>query len=157
MPSDLTESDVEEIVLSWFRELGYTILHGPEIGLGEAGAERSDYSDPLLLDRLKAALSRLNPSLPPETLDDAFRKLTRVEFPSLVQRNRHFHRLLTEGVPVEYRADGRIVPDTARIVDFDSSDRNDWVAVNQFTVVENHHNRRPDVGFHDLDPPVSRC
>ncbi len=145
MPPGLNESDVEEIVLSWFGDLGYEILHGPAIAPGESSSERSDYADPLLPDRLKSALSRLNPSLPPETLEDAFRKLTRSEFPSLVQRNRHFHRLLTEGVPVEYRSDGRIVHDTAKIVDFESPDKNEWVAVNQFTVVENRHTRRPDI------------
>ena len=145
MPPGLTESDVEDVVRSWFGDLGYSVLHGPAIALGESGTERSDYSDPLLPDRLKSALSRLNPSLPSEPLEDAFRRLTRVDSPSLVQRNRHFHRLLTEGVPVEYRSGDRIVHDTATIVDFESPDKNEWTAVNQFTVVENRHTRRPDI------------
>jgi type I restriction enzyme R subunit len=145
MSPGLTEDDFEQIVLSWFSDLGYSRLYGPHIAPGEPRAERSDYSDPLLSDRLKAALFRLNPSLPHETLEEAFRKLTRMDSPTLIQRNQQFQRFLVEGIPVEYRSEGRIVHDNARIVDFENPDNNDWVVVNQFTVVENHHNRRPDI------------
>ena len=145
MTPNLTESDVEEIVLGWFGELGYSVLHGPTIASGEPGAERYDYSDPLLPDRLKSALSRINPSLPPATLEDAFRKLSLLNSPSLIQQNRLFHKMLVEGIPVEYRSGDRIVHDSAKLVDWDNTENNDWVVVNQFTVVENHHNRRPDL------------
>jgi len=145
MPPDLTESDVENIVLSWLSDLGYVILQGSKIGPGESGAERYDYSDPLLPDRLKSALSRLNPSLPLETLEEAFRKLSRLDSPSLIQQNRLFHKILIEGVPVEYRSGDRITHDSAKLADWDNIENNDWVVVNQFTVVENHHNRRPDI------------
>ncbi|EQD25089.1 MAG: Type I site-specific deoxyribonuclease, HsdR family [Leptospirillum sp. Group IV 'UBA BS'] len=145
MPPDLTESDVENIVLSWLSDLGYSILQGSKIGPGESGAERYDYSDPLLPDRLKSALSRLNASLPLEILEEAFRKLSRLDSPSLIQQNRLFHKMLVEGIPVEYRSGGRIVHDSARLVDWDNPENNNCVVVNQFTVVENHHNRRPDI------------
>jgi len=96
--------------------------------------------------RLRDALARLNPDLPPEALDDAFRKLTRPEGATLEQRNRAVHRMLVDGVTVEYRRDdGSIAGAQARIVDFDGPENNDWLAVNQFTVVENRHTRRPDV------------
>ena len=88
---------------------------------------------------------RLNPTLPAEAIDDAFRKITRLEGATLDARNRTFHRLLVDGVTVEYRADGTIRGAQARLIDFDNPDNNDWLAVNQFTVVENKHNRRPDV------------
>jgi type I restriction enzyme R subunit len=100
----------------------------------------------VLQSRLRATLSRLNPSLPAEALDDAYRKLLRTEAPSLVDRNRAMHRHLVDGVPVEYRrGDGSIAGDQARVIDYDDPAQNDWVAVNQFTVVEGQHNRRPDV------------
>jgi len=141
----LTESDLENIVLGWFGELGYTILHGPEIAPETPQAERSSYSDPLLPARVHSALSRLNPHLPPEALEEAFRKLTRIDSPTLIQRNHAFHRFLVEGIPVEYRTRDRIVSDSARLFDLSNLDNNDWVVVNQLTVVEGHHNRRPDI------------
>jgi len=145
MAPRLTESVLEQIVLGWFSELGYSVLHGPDIAPGEPGSERTDYSNPLLPDRVKFSLSRLNPSLPLETLEEAFRKLSRIDSPSLIQQNRLFHKMLVEGIPVEYRLGDRIVHDSARLVDWDNTENNDWVVVNQFTVVENHHNRRPDL------------
>lgn len=238
----LTESVVEDATLAWLEGLGYTVLHGPEIAAGEPGAERSDpnYRDVILENRLRQALTRLNADLPHEALEDAFRKLTRVDAPSLIARNRAVHRMLADGVTVEYaRADlpaprpgrfftyaircdddsiyigqtdnlerrwyrhlsgiaaehtrkhrpvriehyeehssregavareqwlktghgrewlkreiaagrarqagGSIASAQVRILDFDTPDNNDWLAVNQFTVAEGQHTRRPDV------------
>jgi type I restriction enzyme R subunit len=142
------ESVVEEAAVAWLQGLGYAALHGPDIAAGEPGAERSDpnYRDVLLEARLRQVLVRLNPDLPPEALDDAYRKLTRVDAPSLVERNRAVHRFLIDGVPVEYRRkDGSIAGTQARVIDFDAPANNDWLAVNQFTVSEGQHTRRPDV------------
>jgi type I restriction enzyme R subunit len=126
--------------------LGYEILHGPEIAPGEPFAERQSYGDPLLPERLREALIQLNPDVPETALGEALRKITLADAPSLLQNNRTFHRMLVDGVPVEFTgADGCVVYDTARLVDFEDPDNNDWVAVNQFTVVEGHFNRRPDV------------
>ncbi len=146
--SAFTESVVEDAALVWLAALGYAVLHGPEIAEGEPAAERSDpnYRDVVLARRLRQALLLLNPDLPPEALEDAFRKLTRAEAPLLVERNRIVHRLLVDGVTVEYRrADGSIAGAQARVLDFETVENNDWVAVNQFTVAEGQHNRRPDV------------
>ena len=90
-------------------------------------------------------MAQLNPSIPAEALEEAVRKVLRAESPSLVQNNRAFHRILIDGVDVEYVSDGRVIYDKARLVDFDNPHNNDWVAVNQFTVVEGHYNRRPDI------------
>jgi type I restriction enzyme R subunit len=146
--SKLTESVVEAAALAWLESLGYAVLHGPEIAAGMPGAERSDpnYRDVVLERRLRQALMRLNPDLPTEALDDAFRKLTRTDAPSLIERNRAVHRMLVDGVTVEYRrADGSIAGAQARLLDFDMPDNNDWLAVNQFTVADGQHTRRPDV------------
>lgn len=146
--SKFTESDVEEAALEWLEGLGYTVLHGPEIAAGEPDAERDDsgYRDVILERRLRQALERLNPSLPQGAIDDAYRRITRLHAPSKVLRNHDWHKLLVDEVNVEYmRPDGRIAGAQVRMVDFDDPDNNDWVAVNQFTVVEGQCNRRPDV------------
>jgi type I restriction enzyme R subunit len=142
----LTESHVEEATLTWFHELGYTVLYGPDIAPGEEAAERKDYGEALLLQRLWDAVLRINESLPGPAIEDAIRKIGQMESPSLVQSNHAFHRMLIDGIDVEYqRPDGSIAGDKVRLVDFDDPGANDWLVVNQFTVVEDHVNRRPDV------------
>jgi type I restriction enzyme R subunit len=146
--SKFTESVVEDAALTWLENLGYAVLHGPEIAIGEPAAERADpnYRDVVLERRLRQALLRLNPDLPPEALEDAYRKLTKADAPSLIERNRTVHRMLVDGVTVEYRRkDGSIAGAQARALDFDDPDANDWLAVNQFTVADGQHTRRPDV------------
>jgi type I restriction enzyme, R subunit len=106
------ESVVEDAALAWLEALGYRVLHGPDIAVGMLAAERSDpnYRDVLLKRRLRQALVRLNPDLPPEALEDAYRKLTRVYAPSLVERNRAMHRMIVDGVTIEYRREGSSIP-----------------------------------------------
>jgi type I restriction enzyme R subunit len=148
MNSTFTESVVEDAALAWREALDYTILHGPNIAAGEPAAERTapNYRDVILEGRIRQALSQLNPKLPPEALEDAYRKLTRTDAPSLLERNRAIQRLLVDGVTVEYRRkDGSIAGAQARVIDFDDPDNNDWLAVNQFTVSDGKHTRRPDV------------
>jgi type I restriction enzyme, R subunit len=145
---DFSESVVEEAALAWLGALGYTVLHGPDIAAGETFAERSDpnYRDVLLERRLRQALVRLNPDLPQDALDDAWRKLVRVDAPSPVEKNHALHRMLVDGVTVEYRRkDGSIAGAQARVIDFDTPANNEWLAINQFTVSEGQHTRRPDV------------
>ena len=144
--ASLNESEVEEAALAWLEAVGWTIRHGAEMVPGELFGERDDYGQVILDERLRDALARLNPELPPEALKDAFRRLHRPEGADLLARNRHLHRLLVDGVTVEYRAkDGSIRGAQARVIDFDHVAANDFLAVNQFTVAENKHTRRPDV------------
>ena len=148
MSGSFTESIVESATLAWLEALGYSVLHGPDVAVGEPGAERSDpnYRDVVLKKRLRQALERLNPGLPKEALEDALRKVLRADAPSLLERNRAIHKMLVEGVNVEFkRKDGSIGGDQAWLIDFDLPENNDWLAVNQFTVVEGQHTRRPDV------------
>ena len=142
----LTEADVEKAALEWLSGLGWRVVHGPDIAPGAPDAERGDYGQVVLDYRLRDALAELNPSLPDSALDDAFRKLTDPGGSTLEASNREFHRMLVNGVEVEYRDDGgRVRGDLVRVVDFDNPDANDWLAVNQFTVTENRNTRRPDV------------
>jgi type I restriction enzyme R subunit len=144
--TNFTESVVEEAALDWLRELGYTVVFGPAIAPGEPLAERTGPNEVLLRGRLEAALARLNPQLPPAAWAEARRKLANPDRPSLVANNHAVHRLLVDGVTVEYqRADGSIAGAQVRVIDYDEPANNDFLAVNQFTVIENHHNRRPDV------------
>jgi type I restriction enzyme R subunit len=141
-----SESTVESAALAWLSELGWQVKHSSEIAPDGLFAERQDYSQVVLNQRLRDALARLNPDLPPEALQDAFRKLVNPPGATLEQRNRALHRMLVDGVTVEYRRpDGAIAGAQVRILDFDDPDNNDWLAVNQYTVVENRHTRRPDV------------
>jgi type I restriction enzyme R subunit len=146
--SRFTESVVEEAALEWLAAMGYAVCSGPDIAADGTTPERLDpnYRDVILERRLRSALQKLNPSLPSEAIEDAFRRLTRADAPSLVARNHAIHQRLVEGVTVEYtRKDGSIGGAQVRVVDFENPENNDWLAVNQFTIVEGQNTRRPDV------------
>jgi len=146
MNPTLNESHVEDAALEWFGELGYAVGHGAQIAPGEPAAERDSFGAVVLIERLREAIHRLNPSIPDEAREEALRKVLRVATPSLVQTNRAFHRMLRDGVEVEYpRPDGSIAGDRVWLVEFDLPGANDWFVVNQFTVIEGQHNRRPDI------------
>jgi type I restriction enzyme R subunit len=146
MSKGITESVVEDAALEWLRGLGYEVLSGLTIAPGEPAAERSDYKQVFLFDRLQTKLEDLNPQIPLEGLQEALRKLRLVNHPTLIENNRAFHRLLVEGVDVEFRnVDGQIVHDKVWLIDFANPEANEFLAVNQFTVEEGHFNRRADV------------
>ena len=142
----MDEAGVEKAALAWLEESGWATEYGPDIAPDTDGAERADYGQVVLEGRLRDALKRLNPALPPEAYENAFRKLTLPEGATLESRNRAFHRMLVDGVTVEYRtADDAIRSAQAQIIDFDDQWGNDWLAVNQFTVAEDRKRRRPDI------------
>ena len=147
--SSFTESIVEAATLEWFEQLGYTTLPGNDIAPGEPNQERTTYADVVLSDRLYAALERINPQIPADTLAEAVRKVTLSETANLIENNRRFHKLLIDGVDVEYQTATGTVYNKVWLIDFDHPTQNDWLAVNQFTVIEaagrQSHQRRPDV------------
>ena len=135
--SGFNESAVEEAALAWLGDAGWSVLLGPDIAPGEVCAERNAYGQVVLEGRLRAALERLNPELPAEALEEALRKVLRPAGAEVVARNRVLHRWLVDGVTVEFRSgEGEIRGAQVRLLDFEESDANDLVAVNQFTVVE---------------------
>ena len=143
--SSIAESDIEEAALDWLADLGYSVLHGPDIAPDTPDAERSTYSEVILERRFRDAVARLNPNIPTEAQEDAIRKVLHPDSSALDQNNRAFHQMLVDGIAVEARQpDGTIRGEQVRLVDFDAPKNNDWLAVNQFTVVENSE-RRPDV------------
>ena len=142
----VTESVIEQATLAWLESLNWRIVHGPEIAPDTPLEERTDYGQVVLEQRLRDSLSRLNPDLPADTLGDALRRLTRPEGSTLEARNRAFHRMLVDGVTVEYRtAGGTLRGAQVSVLDYENPANNDWLAVNQFTVVEGEYERRPDV------------
>lgn len=146
MTARINESHIEKHTLGWLRDLGYTILFGPDIGPGEKSAERVEWNEVVLKQRLSSAIDQLNPDIPADARDAALRKILHPDSPSLIGNNRTFHRMFVDGVDVEYRRpDGTIKGDQVRLIDFEHPERNDWLAVNQFTIIENHNNRRPDI------------
>ena len=141
----LNEADVEAAAVGWLAGLGWNVAHGTAVNPDAAPAERTDYSAVALAATLREALARLNPELPGETLSNAVRRLAHPEGATLEARNRAFHRMVVDGLAVEYRDGGRVRGAQARVIDFGDPANNDWLAVNQFTVVENKIERRPDV------------
>ncbi|MBL9179278.1 MAG: type I restriction endonuclease subunit R [Verrucomicrobiaceae bacterium] len=142
----LTESIVEDAALTWFGELGYSCLGAEALTPTLSHGERESYGEVVLVGRLREALRRLNPAIPEEAREEALRKVLRVATPSLVQTNRAFHRLLRDGVDVSVRQpDSSYRTHPVALVDFSDVRANDWLAVNQFTVIEGQHNRRPDI------------
>ena len=140
------ESDVEQAALGWLEELEWKTAPGADYHPDSGTGLRAQLGEVVLAEPLREALRRFNPRLPEESIEDAFRKITRPEGPTLVLRNRAFHRMLRDGVSIEVRhEDGTIRGAHVRVVDFDMPDRNDFLAVNQLTVMEAKHHRRPDV------------
>ena len=140
--STFTEDDVEQAALSWLENLGWEIAHGPDL----IPHERADYGSVVLEPRLRDAIARLNPELPSDVGADAYNKITRPAGSTLVARNREFHRMVVNGVTVEYRADGGSIRGAqAVVVDFDDASNNDFLAVNQVTFTENQNTRRADI------------
>ncbi|MBE9014591.1 type I restriction endonuclease subunit R [Chroococcidiopsidales cyanobacterium LEGE 13417] len=143
----MKESDVEVAVLAWFKELEYTTLHGREIAPEQPNAERQSFADIVLEDRLRSQLTQINPKIPFDAIEAALRKVVNIglESPSRFENNRRFHKLLSDGIDVEYQAQGRVIYDKVWLIDFDNIENNDWLVVNQFTIIENNRDRRPDV------------
>ncbi|WP_394888446.1 type I restriction endonuclease subunit R [Mesorhizobium sp. AaZ16] len=142
----LSEAALETTVLDQLGSLGYALATDALIGPDGRNPERDAYADVILVRRLTVAIERLNPTIPAEARDDALRKVLATEMPSLVEENRRLHRLVVEGVDVEfYTEDGTIRGDKVRLVDFDDIAANDWLATGQFPVVDGRTNRRPDI------------
>jgi len=150
MSERFTESVVEQAAIAWFEQLGYEIAHGPEIAPDTFASERDSFDEVLLENRLRNSLYSLNPDIPTECIEEVVKRLQRPDRPTLIENNQSFHALLRDGVDVEYRLpDGSSKGDKVWLFDFQDPDRNDWLVVNQFTVVEqqgsNRYERRPDV------------
>ena len=141
----ITESDIETLAIERLQALGFDYIYGPDIAPDSANPERESFADVLLLGRLRNAVARINPTLPRAVLDEAIKTIQRISSPELLANNEAFHRLLTEGVNVSYQKDGNTRGDLVWLVDFANPDNNEFVVANQFTIIENNQNKRPDI------------
>jgi len=145
MTNNLTESDIEALAIELFKSLGYQHLYGPDSVPEGKHPERSSFEDVILVNRLRDAVKKINPHVPQQALEDAIRQVLRFPSQELIANNQSFHRLLTEGVKISYHKDGSERGDLVWLIDFKHPENNEFVVVNQFAVIENHQNKRPDV------------
>ncbi|WP_120995948.1 type I restriction endonuclease subunit R [Stutzerimonas urumqiensis] len=142
----MTEDQLEQEALGWLSEVGYTHVYEPDIAPESAAPARGSYREVVLAEHLRSAIGRLNPQVPAIAREDALRQVLELGVPAQLSANRLFHRLLVNGVPVQYQKDGETRGDFVRLIDWQAVAANEWLAVNQFTVV-GHKKCRPDVAL----------
>ena len=145
MSEKITEDAIEGMAIDLLEAEGYGYRYGPDIAPDGPAPERNSFEDVLLLGRVEAAIARLNPAVPASARLDALRQIQRLNAPDLLANNEAFHRLLTDGIPVTVQQDGNARGDLVWLVDFDHPESNEYLVVNQFTVIENGINKRPDI------------
>lgn len=141
----ITESEIEEFTIQLLEKQGYSYLYAPTIAPGEEQQERQTFSDVVLIERLRASIKRINPTISEEGREDALRQILRIHSPELITNNETFHRMLTEGITINYQKEGTTRGDLVWLIDFDNIDNNEFLATNQYTVIENEVNKRPDI------------
>lgn len=141
----LTENTIEQFSIDLLQRLGYNYVYAPTVAPDGETPERESYSDVLLLDRLQAAIRRINPKVNPSSRDEAIKEVQRINSPELLANNESFHRLLTEGIKITYNDKGDERGDLVWLIDFKNPEKNEFVVANQFTVIENDNNKRPDI------------
>ena len=141
----ITESAIEEFAIELLEKSGYQYIYAPDIAPDSETPERKTFDEVLLLERLKKAVGRINPTIPADVREDAVKQIQRLNSPELIANNEAFHRMLTEGIKVSYQKDGTDRGDLVWLIDFKNPQNNDFLVTNQFTVIENDVNKRPDV------------
>lgn len=141
----MTEDQLEQETLCWLADVGYTPVYGPEIAVDGNAPERNNYIQVVLVERLRKAIDRLNPLVPLVARKDALQQVLNLDTPVLLAANRQFHRLLINGVPVQYQKEGETRGDFVRLIDFTDVAANEWLAINQFSIKGPKYTRRPDI------------
>lgn len=145
MTVKIVESEIEKFAISIFEKQGYEYLYAPSVAPDSETPERESFEEVLLLERLRTAVGNINPGIPADVREDAIRQVLRLNSPELVANNEAFHRLLTEGIKVEYQAEGKKRGDLVWLIDFQNPLNNEFLVCNQFTVIGNNVNKRPDL------------
>ncbi len=143
--SKITESAIETFAIKLLEKQGFEYVYGPDIAPDGIKPERQSFEDVILIDRLQQAVGRINPRVPADAREDAIKQILRLNSPELIVNNENFHRMLTEGINVSYQKDGHSRGDLVWLVDFNNIDNNEFLVLNQFTVIENNINKRPDI------------
>jgi len=143
--NEITESEIEQFAIELLEKQGYQYIYAPDIAPDGDRLERESFEDVLLLERLQTAVGRINPDIPVEVRENAIKQIQRLNSPELITNNEAFHRMLTEGIKVSYQKDGNSRGDLVWLIDFKNPENNDFLVTNQFTVIENGINKRPDI------------
>jgi len=141
----ITENTIEKFAIEQLERLGYQYIYAPDIAPDGERPERNSYEDVLLIERLQNAVRRINPNIPPDAQEEAIKEVQRIHSPELLANNETFHRMLTEGINISYQKDGHQRGDLVWLIDFEHPENNEFIVANQFTVIENGNNKRPDV------------
>jgi type I restriction enzyme R subunit len=144
MAAVISEDHIEQIIIQEFIDLGYSYVNGADIS-PEGIAQEREFDEVVLKERLRSAIAKQNPTVPADAQEDAIKKLLRSDSPNLFQNNYTIHKYLTDGVDLEYRQGDRIVGDKVWLIDYDNPSNNEFLVVNQFTIIENNVNKRPDI------------
>jgi type I restriction enzyme R subunit len=144
MAAVISEDHIEQIVIQEFIDLGYSYVNGADISPDGISQER-EFDEVVLKQRLQTAIAKLNPNVPHEAQEEAIKKVLRTDSPNLFQNNYQVHKYLTDGVDVEYRKGDRIAGDKVWLIDYEKPINNEYLVVNQFTIIENNVNKRPDI------------
>jgi len=141
----ITESEIEKFATELLEKQGYQYIYAPSIAPDSDTPERQSFEDVLLMERLQKAVGRINPSISANIREDAIKQVLRLRSPELIANNEAFHRMLTEGIKITYQKNGSSRGDLVWLIDFNNPENNDFLVANQFTVIENNINKRPDV------------
>ncbi len=141
----ITEDTIEQFTIELLERLGFQYIYAPDIAPDGERPERTSYEQILLIERLQNAIRRINPKVPIDSQEEAIKEVQRINSPELLANNETFHRMLTEGIKVSYQKDGNDRGDLVWLIDFEYPENNEFVVANQFTVIENGNNKRPDV------------
>ena len=155
MMSFITEEDIENISIEWFKEIGYSFVHGPDLAHNGKSPEREDFRKVILIERLRTALKKLNPEVPSATIESAVLQLTNRNIPGLLSSNRQFHQWMTTGLPITYMDGDQKIGIRLKIIGFDDPASNDWLVVNQLEVVGSKRTRIPDVVVYINGLPIA--
>lgn len=141
----IIENDIELMAIELLEKQGFKYIYGPDIAPEMEGAERASFEDVVLKGRLEEAVKRINPGIPIPAVQEGLKEVYRINSPELTTNNEAFHRLLTEGILVSYQKAGNDRGDLVNLIDFENPENNEFLVVNQFTIIENNRNKRPDV------------
>jgi len=145
MENKITESAIEKFAIELLEKSGYQYIYAPSIAPDSDTPERQSFEEVLLIERLQTAVGRINPSIPADIREDAIKQIQRLNSPELIANNEAFHRMLTEGIKVSFQKNGNRRGDLVWLIDFKNPENNDFIVANQFTVIENNVNKRPDI------------
>lgn len=143
--TSINEDTLEQEAKKWFEGIGYDTVFGPDIAPEASNEERKDFSEVILAGRLRSAIERINKNIPTEALEETIRQVLLFDIANPVLQNKHCHKFLTDGVDIQYQTDKGTKSDNIKIIDFQNIENNEFVVINQFTIIENKNNRRPDL------------